>query len=451
MKRFRHTYHLLTALTILMCLSGCTQDENILSSGGQEVEESHTKLLLSITMPSAATKATPVTLPGTTEENELKKVTLFIVGKNAVQEYTLQGSKLQTPLMFTIANANSGSSQQIYVAANMSDAQISAVKAAADKNPSMTIGDISEITGTNGFLMTAQAVGSDGSTRINITPEETTRIKANLSRVMSKVLLTCTTENEGYVKLSKPNGYIRLSDVHYALETTNRKFFPFAKAGNEDPNYSMTETLNQSDNFFTYPDAVNASSHVALKYESNRVNSSNENHYTEGIYCLENTVKTDYNFGQDISIPKQVATYVKIAAKFTPKYIDGDKGYTETQAMQKLQANNGTFYTCKKAPESYKHICYSSAKAGVEFLNGKGGNFTTEDFTPHEGGWQYYETFVASPTSFTDGSNLKRNNYYIMNITSMTAPVQEKTIEINTTVANWTVKGKTVIEIETNN
>lgn len=450
MKRFRHTYHLLTALTILMCLSGCTQDENILSSGGQEVEENHTKLLLSITMPSATTKATPITLPGTTEENELKKVTLFIVDNNAVQEYTLQGSKLQTPLMFTIANANSGSSKQIYVAANMTDTQISAVKAAADKNPSMTINDINDITGSNGFLMTAQAVGSDGSTRVNITPEETTHIKANLSRVMSKVLLTCTTENEGYVKLSKPNGYIKLSDVHYALETTNRKFFPFAKTDNEDPNYSMSETLNQSDNFFTYSGAVNTSSHVALKYENNRVNSSNDNHYTEGIYCLENTVKTDYDFGQDISIPKQVATYVKIAAKFTPKYIDGEE-YAEAEAILKLEKNNGTFYTCKKAPEAYKAICYSSAEAGVQFLNKNGGNFTAKDFIPHEGGWQYYETFVASPTSFTDRSNLKRNNYYIMNITSMTAPVQEKTIEVNTTVANWTVKGKTVIEIETNN
>lgn len=450
MKCFKYTYRLLAALTLLMNLAACTQDESFLSPDGQGAEEGQTKLLLSITMPATDTRATAATLPGTTAENKLNRVTIFITDSQGnIQEYTREGENLQTPLVYLLANG--GDDMKIYVAANMTNAQISAIKAAQDKNPALTIDGIDEITtGTNGFLMTAQATDGNGNQTINITRGEMTNINANLNRVMSKVLLTCTTEREGYVKLaSGSKGYIKLTDVHYALETTNKKFFPFAKANNEDPNYTLSASLNPG-NFFTYPGEVSASSNVAIKYEEGRVSSGSTNPYSEGVYCLENTLSA----GSDYSNPDitKAATHLKIAAKFTPMCIDGETELSEAAAINKLSANGGTFYVCKKAPQAYKHICYSSPAEGVNFLTGKGfSNIAATDFIEHAGGWQEYETFVDSPAGFTADSNLKRNNYYIINVTSMNAPIQEKTIEVNTTVAEWTVKGKTTIEIETNN
>ena len=451
MKRLKYTYHLLTTLALLMMsLGGCVQDENLPSHIQEETEETRTTLLLSISMPTVQTKANLTELPGTDKENLLKRITLFLIGDGGVKTYTLPVNEPQSPLTFYIANESG--TRQIYAAANMTDAQIAAVKGAADRNPVIDISNIADITGDNGFLMTAQATDENLNKNITIRSGTINRAQAKLDRVMSKVLLTCVTDDNSYIQLSaESKGYIKLSDVRYALETTNRKFFPFTKAGNEDPNYSMTATLGQAPgNFFTYQGSVETDGNIATKHDAGRMSNGSGNPYTEGIYCLENTSNSDYGFGNDLSIPKSVATYLKIAAKFTPKYIDDTNELGETQAKAKLAAD-GTFYTCRKAPTGYKHICYSSVQAGIAFFNGLGYTFSAEDFIAHTGGWQYYETFVSSPVSFTEEANLKRNHYYIVNVTSMTAPVQEKTIEVNTTIADWIVKGKTTIEIETNN
>ena len=106
---------------------------------------------------------------------------------------------------------------------------------------------------------------------------------------MSKVLLTCTTKSDTeYVNLTKDNGYIKLSDVHYILETTNKKFFPFKKANNEDPNFPMSTTLaaNYDANFFTATNVTAGEN--AVKYDIQRIE-EDDKRYTEGIYCLENT------------------------------------------------------------------------------------------------------------------------------------------------------------------
>lgn len=449
MKSFK-SYYLPAALTILMCLSGCAKDENILSPNGEEVEGNRTELLLSITMPASTKAKSTSTLSGTEAENKLNNITLFIVDGNAVQDYTVHN--VTTPTTIAIAHENSGDGKRIYAAANMTDAQIAAVK--TSENPAMTIENISDITGTNGFLMTAQATGGDGSTTIDIPLRETTNISAKLDRVMSKVLLTCDTKegDDNYVKLTdNQNGYIRLSDVHYELANTNKKFYPFAKPGNEDPNYDINDALLNSltENFFP-GNGVTESSKTAVKYEAGKASTNDENRYTDGLYCLENTVNmTDFAgdpYQSSLNIAKKVGTYVKISAKFTPAFIDEATGLTEEAAQAKL-INNGTFYTYKKASDDKKHVCYSSLTEARRLNAGS----EDDDFTEYTGGLQHYETFVASPAEFTAASNLKRNNYYIMRITSMTAPIREKTIEVNTTVAEWTVKGKTVIDIETNN
>jgi len=411
MRHLKLTYNLLVALIAIAGFSGCSQDEFV---EGQEMQpQIEAQLMLSISMPQIGTRAVDgeKTLSGTTEESKCRKFTLFIMDTNGsnIQDKTITGEDLENGFLYFVVNTSIGN-KKIFVAANMTDTQIESIKAAPDHNPEQLINNIGDITEDNSFLMTGQAVTEGSNSEIiNIEEHKMTRIKATLTRVMSKVLLTCTTKsNTEYVNLTKDNGYIRLSDVHYILETTNKKFFPFKKANNEDPNFPMSTTLaaNYNANFFTAVTNVTAGEN-AVKYDIQRIE-EDDKRYTEGIYCLENTINIDTESSNDFSDAQKVATYLKVAAKFTPKNIDGETNLTEQEAKNRL-SGNGTFYTCKKVPTSMKDMCYSNISTGIDYLRESGLTVTANDFITYEGGWQYYETFVNSPTDFSVASGIIRN------------------------------------------
>ena len=298
-----------------------------------------------------------------------------------IQDKTVTGENLENEFLYFIVNTSIGE-KYIFVAANMTDEQIKAVKTATDHNPEQVIKDIKEVTTNYNFVMTGQAVTEGSNSEIiNIEEHKMTRIKATLTRVTSKVLVTCTTkENTGYVNLTKDNGYIKLSDVHYILETTNKKFFPFQKANNEDPNFLMSTTLQAGyeANFFTAAKDV-TKGEIAIQHDVQRIEGS-ENPYTEGLYCLENTIDVDGEYSNDFSDPQKVATYLKVAAKFTPKNIDGITGLSEQDAKKKL-SGNGTLYTCKKGTALAKEMCYSSIEKGINYLKSEYNlTVTTNDF-----------------------------------------------------------------------
>ena len=433
--------------------SGCSQDEFIEEKDLQPQIEA--QLMLSINLPQIGTRAiNEETLSGTAEESKCRKLTLFIMNTDGtnIQDKTVTGEDLENEFLYFIVNTSIGD-KKIFVAANMTDEQIKALKTAADHNPEQVIKDIKEVTTNYNFVMTGQAVTEDSNSEIiNIEEHKMTRIKATLTRVTSKILLTCTTkEKTEYVNLTKDNGYIRLSDVHYMLETTNKKFFPFQKANNEDPNFLMSTTLqaNYDANFFAAATKV-TEGEIAIQHDTQRIEGS-ENPYTEGLYCLENTIDIDGEYSNDFSDPQKVATYLKVAAKFTPKNINGITGLSEQDAKKKL-SGNGTFYTCKKGTALAKEMCYSSIEKGIDYLKSEYNlTVTPNDFTTYEDGWQYYETFVNSPTSFSKEAGIVRNNYYIINVRAFTTLQSDKTIEVNTTMVPWVLKGRTTIDVETGN
>lgn len=453
MRHSKLTYNLLVALIAIAGFSGCSQDEFIEEKDLQPQIEA--QLMLSINLPQIGTRAiNEETLSGTAEESKCRKLTLFIMNTDGtnIQDKTVTGEDLENEFLYFIVNTSIGD-KKIFVAANMTDEQIKAVKTAADHNPEQVIKDIKEVTTNYNFVMTGQAVTEDSNSEIiNIEEHKMTRIKATLTRVTSKVLLTCTTkENTGYVNLIKDNGYIRLSDVHYILETTNKKFFPFQKANNEDPNFLMSTTLqaNYDANFFAAATKV-TEGEIAIQHDAQRIEGS-DNPYTEGLYCLENTIDIDGEYSNDFSDPQKVATYLRVAAKFTPKNIDGITGLSEQDAKKKL-SGNGTFYTCKKGMALAKEMCYSSIEKGINYLKSEYNlTVTPNDFTTYEDGWQYYETFVNSPTSFSKEAGIVRNNYYIINVRAFTTLQSDKTIEVNTTMVPWVLKGRTTIDVETGN
>ncbi len=453
MRHSKLTYNLLVALIAIAGFSGCSQDEFIEEKDLQPQIEA--QLMLSINLPQIGTRAiNEETLSGTAEESKCRKLTLFIMNTDGtnIQDKTVTGEDLENEFLYFIVNTSIGD-KKIFVAANMTDEQIKAVKTAADHNPEQVIKDIKEVTTNYNFVMTGQAVTEDSNSEIiNIEEHKMTRIKATLTRVTSKILLTCTTkEKTEYVNLTKDNGYIRLSDVHYMLETTNKKFFPFQKANNEDPNFLMSTTLqaNYDANFFAAATKV-TEGEIAIQHDTQRIEGS-ENPYTEGLYCLENTIDIDGEYSNDFSDPQKVATYLKVAAKFTPKNINGITGLSEQDAKKKL-SGNGTFYTCKKGTALAKEMCYSSIEKGIDYLKSEYNlTVTPNDFTTYEDGWQYYETFVNSPTSFSKEAGIVRNNYYIINVRAFTTLQSDKTIEVNTTMVPWVLKGRTTIDVETGN
>lgn len=457
MRRFKITYRPLVILLSAICFAGCSQEE-LIDKQNMEQSQVNAQLVLSLNIPQSSTRAaSSVPLSGTAEENKCKRLTLFLISADKasdIQAFTITGDdiSLKKITIFNIEGTKEGE-KKILVAANMSDTQIKQIKDATDHNPVLTIDDIKDIATEGKFIMTGQALDeSNNSETITIKANQVTKIKATLTRVMSKVLLTCTTQNKDgieYAKLSKDNGYIRLKDVRYLLKTTNKKFFPFAKANNEDPNFAMAETLGNGYSFNFFDKATDEKyGEAAVKFDRNRLEDG-DGRYVDGLYCLENTIsgiQDDYSL--DLSDPHKVATHLKIAAKFTPKNIDGMRDLSESEAMSKL--TDGTFYTCIKSP--VKAMCYSSPKKGIEYLKSQYNLDTTaEDFVLYEGGWQRYDTFVNSAKEFNTGAGVLRSNYYILNVASFTAPVMDKTIEVNTTIAEWVTKGKTTIDIETGN
>ena len=221
MRHLKLTYNLLVALIAIAGFSGCSQDEFVEKQEMQPQIEA--QLMLSISMPQIGTRAVDgeKTLSGTTEESKCRKLTLFIMDTNGtnIQDKTITGEDLENEFLYFVVNTSIGN-KKIFVAANMTDTQIESIKAAPDHNPEQLINNIGDITKDNSFLMTGQAVTEGSNSEIiNIEEHKMTRIKATLTRVMSKVLLTCTTKSDTeYVNLTKDNGYIRLSDVHYILD-----------------------------------------------------------------------------------------------------------------------------------------------------------------------------------------------------------------------------------------
>ena len=211
---------------------------------------------------------------------------------------------------------------------------------------------------------------------------------ANLVRTVAKVLLTCvpSPENNDYVAVidSKDNdnnttdntGWIKFADVNYMLNVLNRKTYIDYRTDTDDyaylkdPNYGMSEWLEEkvsgdettygikdldayqkeflyydtqamvemlNKSIPTYQGGEPCMVRTATLYDKNRIGkeyATSRDHYTEGLYCTENTVHNDdMTFANEAdfqSAIRYVTTRVMVGAKYTPKVIwdGGDKPKT---------------------------------------------------------------------------------------------------------------------------
>lgn len=353
-----------------------------------------------------------------------------------------------------------------------------------------------------------------GSTEENITIDNPVK----LTRVVAKVLLTCECKSENgidYVNVEDQhstmngNGWIRLADVNYMLNVLNRKTYLNYRIEDDnliDPNYAMGELISLREEgggygitdleayqreFLYYdtqamvemlnkdvqdregktPEAC--TSRIAIKYDKTKigkVNAADEDHYTEGLYCTENMVYKDIDFGDNNietfqSAIRYVTTRVMVGAKYTPKVIwdRGDKPVTyqtEEEAQQIL----------KEVTDDENPLESVTYLAGTFWRDSEGNYYSLAgmkkklkkapetDFSRYDGGWGYYYTYIdenAQNGAIKDTQTrwgIKRNHYYILKVDKIIAPGSpfpgNETMRIHSELVDWVDKGGSEVEIK---
>lgn len=346
---------------------------------------------------------------------------------------------------------------------------------------------------------------------------------ANLVRTVAKVLLTCmpSKESNNHVAVidakDKDNnttdntGWIRLADVNYMLNVLNRKTYLDYREDTKDddylidPNYEMSNWIEKrtNDNETTYGikdldayqkeflfydtqdmvEMLNTSIptynkegepcmvRTATLYDKDRIGKENatNNHYTEGLYCTENTVYNDMTFDKDAdfqSAIRYVTTRVMVGAKYTPKVIwdGGDKpktAQTEEEAQEILK--EVTDYENPLEPVTYP--------AGTFWRDSDGNYYSLAgmikklqdppetEFSRYDGGWGYYYTYIdeKAPNGAISKDTqtrwgIKRNHYYILKVDKIIAPGSpfpgNETMRIHSELVDWVDKGGSEVEIK---
>lgn len=346
---------------------------------------------------------------------------------------------------------------------------------------------------------------------------------ANLVRTVAKVLLTCmpSKESNNHVAVidakDKDNnttdntGWIRLADVNYMLNVLNRKTYIDYRTDTDgdaylkDPNYGMSEWLEEKVSgdettygikdldayqkeflFYDTQDMVEMLNtsiptynkegepcmvRTATLYEDKRIgetNATNPTHYTEGLYCTENTVYNDMTFDNEAdfqSAIRYVTTRVMVGAKYTPKVIwDGGEEPITNETEEDAQ---GILDGVKGVDNPLEPVTYP---AGTFWRDSQGNYYSLAgmkeklkespetEFSRYDGGWGYYYTYIdenAQNGAISKDQTrwgIKRNHYYILRVEKIVAPGSpfpgNETMRIHSELVDWIDKGGSEEEIK---
>lgn len=345
---------------------------------------------------------------------------------------------------------------------------------------------------------------------------------ADLVRTVAKVLLTCmpSKESNNHVAVidAKDNdndnnttdntGWIQLADVNYMLNVLNRKTYLDYREDTKDddylidPNYEMSEIISLREEggygitnldeyqrnylFYNTQDMVEMLNtsiptykggepcmvRTATLYDKNRIgkeNATSPDHYTEGLYCTENTVYNDMTFDKDAdfqSAIRYVTTRVMVGAKYTPKVIwDGGEEPITTRTEEKAQeilAEN-TDNENPLEPVTYPAGTFWRDSEGNYYslagMKKKLQDAPETEFSRYDGGWGYYYTYIdenaqngAISKDTQTRWGIKRNHYYILKVDKIIAPGSpfpgNETMRIHSELVDWVDKGGSEVEIK---
>lgn len=236
-----------------------------------------------------------------------------------------------------------------------------------------------EMTGTTprdiGIAMTGQAVsGSDKEFDLHgyTSPDNPLELTVDLKRVVAKALLTVDAADEkeltdgsldgvDYAVIGSGNdnkGWVRISDIYYFPNGTNKSLYWFEQMNNADPNSDLTYYISSAgtdtelalntekyQNDFVYYNQTEQYKLYYAYYQAEKFDQEidNNNSYKAGMYFLENTFTIPDGYDSQLEAYKlalPMVTSISIALRYTPKEIYVEKGlYTQLENGQGMSAS----------------------------------------------------------------------------------------------------------------
>lgn len=396
--------------------------------------------------------------------------------------------------------------KHIYVGANMKEEHIQAF---VGNKPLSLVGDGPAVNmvmtpdprfsgeGTD-ILMFGKLKNLNGSDRIEIYEgAEEFDVSGTMERLTAKVLLTCDEGEPGLVRTGG-RGWVETDKIRYTLNATNMHTFinrhaDNANSVNTDPNGLLSSYITTDadgrfipgeghDLQFEYWNTEDIRSRLfnerysakPLKYDPSKVGEGNsEDHYTEGIYCLENTAYNDMGLsGATLDKAAMVATtHVVMVVRFIPKFVYtyqdvvNETGPTamswDTVLSDYLVATDdghevGTYWTRTDADGN---VHYYGQYSKNQYIAKYGA--MESDFTCYEGGWSYFTTFIDGNTpgdsdqltyDGLDSWGVQRNHYYILTVDHISnpgSPIPDGNfIKVNSQTTEWFTRGSQEVIIK---
>lgn len=212
-----------------------------------------------------------------------------------------------------------------------------------------------------GIAMTEQAVsGSDKEFDLHryTSPDNPLALTVNLKRVVAKALLTVAPassdeiaegydKNEAYAVIASENqnkGWVRINDIYYFPNGTNKSLYWFEQENNKDPNSALTDYISSTEsdaelslntekyqNDFVYYNQTEQYKLYYAYYQAQKFDQETDknNSYTAGMYFLENTFTIPDGYDSPLEAYKlalPMVTSISIALRYTPKEIYVEKG-----------------------------------------------------------------------------------------------------------------------------
>lgn len=380
-------YAFLSCFALL--LTGGCQEQNCV----EEIDTSHARnsLYLNLSLrvndgSGAVSRATDEgVIPGTDDENTIHSLYIYLFNSETgdlvywadiTNLYQADNTKTYA---IKLQDINLPEKVSIYLAANLTRQQaesITSPTASYKTNATSYTRAINEfapyefmpqfgVTGISkrdiGIAMTGQAVsGSDKEFDLHryTSPDNPLALTVNLKRVVAKALLTVAPassdeiaegydKNEAYAVIASENqnkGWVRINDIYYFPNGTNKSLYWFEQENNKDPNSALTDYISSTEsdaelalntekyqNDFVYYNQTEQYKLYYAYYQAQKFDQETDknNSYTAGMYFLENTFTIPDGYDSPLEAYKlalPMVTSISIALRYTPKKIYVEKG-----------------------------------------------------------------------------------------------------------------------------
>lgn len=393
-------YAFLSCFALL--LTGGCQEQNCV----EEIDTSHARnsLYLNLSLrvndgSGAVSRATDEgVIPGTDDENTIHSLYIYLFNSETgalvywadiTNLYQADNTKTYA---IKLQDINLPEKVSIYLAANLTRQQAESITSPEATYKTQATSYTSainefapykytliEMTGTTprdiGIAMTGQAVSGSDNKEFDLhgytSPDNPLELTVDLKRVVAKALLTvdAADNSEGkkltagsldevdYAVIASKNnnkGWVRISDIYYFPNGTNKSLYWFEQENNKDPNSALTDYISSTEsdaelslntekyqNDFVYYNQTEQYKLYYAYYQAEKFDqeTDNKNSYTAGMYFLENTFTIPDGYDSQLEAYKlalPMVTSISIALRYTPKEI-----YVEKELYNHLESGTG--------------------------------------------------------------------------------------------------------------